>query len=278
MAGGMEAQLNEAARKAGGELAPAVHAKVLELASTKLHARRQKFVDSLSFKQEGPDTWLIVLDKKARWIDDGMEPHDMIDDLLTKKSGKGKGPQRAADGSTYRVIPFFHGPGKGATTTTPAEATLQQTIKGELRKADNKLTGGKGIPYGKLEHGPNGQPLTGLLHSLDIEHSPRKTESGPGQGWGNIGAVRQGYTGIPFLRGIRIYQKMTKNPDGSSSVKRAVMTFRIVSSKMKGTGRWFHPGLKPVHIFDEAHEWGLKQWDTVILPKIADWIMEQNGR
>ncbi len=270
----VEGLLHEAAKRGARELVPAVHAHILEEANKKLHSRRQAFVNAVSTKQEGEDTWLVVLDKSARWIDDGSEPHEMIDSLLSTKNGRGKGVRRAKDGSAYRVIPFNHGPGKGGTNSTPAEQTLQQTIRAALKQADNKITGEKGIPYGKLERDQNGKPLTGLLHSLDIEHKPVKTHHGPGQGKGPVGAVRQGPTGIPFLQGVRIYQRETKNPNGSSSVKRAVMTFRVVSSKHKGTGRWFHPGNKPVLIFDEAYRWGQQHWETVVLPKIADYVLE----
>lgn len=274
MGQGLEGTLREAARKAGSELAPAVHAHIIEEANKKLHARRQAFIDGVNFKQEGPDTWLITLDSSARWIDDGLEPHEMIDDLLSQRKGKSKGPKTSKDGSRYRVIPFFHGPGKGPTTSTPAEATLQATIKAELKKAPNQLTGGRGIPYAKIENGPNGQPALGLVHSLDVMHAPVKTANGPGQGWGRIGDPRQGATGIPFLQGIRIYQQQVKGPDGKSRVKRAIMTFRTVSSKHKGTGRWFHPGLQPVNIFEEAHAWGVRKWETEILPKISQWVLE----
>lgn len=273
MAAGLEGKLREAAQIAGNELAPAVHAHIVEEANKKLHARRQAFIEGVSFKQEGPDTWLIVLDAKARWIDDGLEPHEMIDDLLSQRSGKAKGPKTSKDGSRYRVIPFFHGPGKGGTSQTPAEASLQATIKSELKKANNQLTGNRGIPYAKIENGADGKPATGLLHSFDITNAPSKTGNGPGQGWGPIGSVRQGATGIPFLQGVRIYQRQVKGADGKPTVKRAIMTFRTVSSKMKGTGRWFHPGLPPAKIFDEAHAWGIRKWENEILPKVCDWVI-----
>jgi hypothetical protein len=270
-----DAVLKQAAKRAGDTLAPAVHAHVLEEANKKLHSRRKKFVDAVSFKQQNDSTWLIILDASARWIDDGTEPHEMIDSLLSKRTSKSQGAKTARDGSKYRIIPFEHGPGKGPGSSTPAEASLQQAIKKELRRAQNNITGEKGIPWGKLEVGKDGKPLTGLLHSLDIRHSPVKTANGPGQGWGPIGGVKQGKTGIPFLQGVRIYQRAVKGADGKERVQRSIMTFRTVSSKHKGTGRWFHPGLEPVHIFDEAHKWGKDKWEKEVLPSIIDWVSKQ---
>lgn len=271
----MDATLKKAAQMAARELVPATHAHILEQANKKLNSRREPFVKAISMKQEGDNTWLIVLDQSARWIDDGQTPHSMVDALLAGKGGKGK-VKIAKDGSAYRVIPFGHGPGKGKTQSTPAEMDLQATIKSALKTAHNRLTGERGIPFAKIERNEDGSPRTGLLHTLNIKRDPIKTHNGPGQGHGPVGAVRQGPTGIPFLQGLRIYQKATVKPDGTSSVKRAITTFRVVSSKHKDQGRWFHPGTAPVHIFDEAHEWAQSHWETVVMPKIAQFVLDNS--
>lgn len=159
--------------------------------------------------------------------------------------------------SRHLSVPFDHGPGKGATSTTPAQQSLIQTIKAEF--------GSRGIPFGKLETGPTGQPLLGTVRRLSIMNAPLKTGTGPGQGWGPIGSVRQGPTGIPFLQGISVMQKGFKDKvTGKESVKKVIMTWRTVSSKMKGTGRWVFPGVPPTHILDEAFAWGLREWENRI--------------
>lgn len=273
-AANLEATVKKAAEMAGNDLAPAIHAHVLEEANKKLHTRRQMFVDAVSFKKENAHTWLIVLDRKAQWIESGQNPHSMIDDLLSDRGGgknphgvKGKGVQVGKDGSRYRSIPFFHGPGKGQTNSTPAEQVLNQAIRKELKT--------RNIPYGKLETDSTGKPKLGLLHSFTGSRgmdTPAKTSEGPGQGQGPMGSPRQGPTGIPFLDSLRIYQRMTKNPDGSQSVKRAIMSFRTVSSKQINSGKWYSPGSKPVNIFAEAFDWGKRHWDEEIAPKLIDYI------
>jgi len=88
-------------------------------------------------------------------------------------------------------------------------------------------------------------------------------------GKGPIGAARMGPTGIPFLQGIRVYQKRVKDDStGHSKVSRGIMTFRVASSKHKGTGRWVHPGLQARNFFDEAADWALEQWEKRIVPDI----------
>ena len=160
--------------------------------------------------------------------------------------------------SRYLVVPFQHN--KGPTQQTQAQRDLTNTVKAEMKR--------RKIPYGGLEKDSSGQPKIGKLHSFDILHAPTKTQDGPGQGHGQIGAVRQGPTGIAFLQGIRVYQKRIKDEKGNSSVQKQVMTFRVASSKHKGTGRWVHPGLQAKRFFEEAEKWALEVWETKIVPEI----------
>jgi hypothetical protein len=94
---------------------------------------------------------------------------------------------------------------------------------------------------------------------------PTKSHDGPGQGHGPIGAVRQGNTGIPFLQGVRVIQKQIA---GTQKFAKNIMTFRVASSKHKGSGKWQHPGLVPRKFFDKAAEWAIEQFLTHIAPRI----------
>lgn len=246
------------------DLTVATHAHIVEKASEKLHSRRQMYIDSLTIKPISDTTWIVNLDAKARWIEDGMEPHNMLDSLL--KSPKAK---TAKDGSKYMVIPFSHGPGKGPTSTTQAQQSLIQTVKAAMKSRD--------IPFGKIERDSGGQAKLGRLHSFNVMDAPLKTANLPGQGQGPIGHVVQGYqqnqmrmgSGIPFLQGVSVYQKLVKGKDGQQNVKRAIMTFRVASSKHREqSGRWEHPGLDAVALFEEAQKWCLDRWEREIAPKV----------
>lgn len=240
-------------KEAGDRLTKMVRAHIVEQAGKKLHTRRQMYIDGLTTLQLDDSTFVVNLDAKVRWIEDGMPAHNMIDDLLKAKSAK-----TAKDGSKYVVVPFQHK--KGPTQMTPAQKTLLDTIKGELKS--------RGIGYGKIEMA-GGKPKLGLLHSFDIKHSPIKTSHGPGQGKGPIGQVMQGPTGIPLLQGVRIYQRNVKNKDGSQSTRRDIMTFRIASSKHKGQGRWDHPGNEAVKLMDEGFDWAKRTWEREIIPQLS---------
>lgn len=242
--------LNEAAR----DLATQTHAHILEEVQSKLHSTRDKYIAGLEFKQVNDSTWVISLDKSAMWIEEGMPEHEMLDNLLSSPKAK-----TAKDGSKYMVVPFDHK--KGPTQQTQAQKSLTDTIKQEMAK--------RKIPYAKVETDANGQPKLGMLHKFDIMKTPLKTHDGPGQGKGPIGQVRQGPTGIPFLQGVRVYQKKVKDQaTGKDKVQRGIMTFRVASSKHKGTGRWVHPGLEAKKFFEEAQDWALQQWVQRIVPDI----------
>ena len=246
--------VDKAMKDAARDLAMQTHAHILEEVQEKLHSTREKYVAALDIHQADEDTWVITLKKDAMWIEEGIPPNkDMLDGLL--KSGKAK---TAKDGSRYMVVPFEHK--KGQTSQTPAQKNLTDTIKAEMKK--------RKIPYGKLETDTSGKPKLGLLHSFDIMKQPIKTAHGAGQGKGAIGDVKQGPTGIPFLQGVRVYQTKVKDKKGKEHVQKSIMTFRIASSKHKGTGRWVHPGLEAKKFFDEAVKWAQKEFEDRIRDQI----------
>lgn len=264
--------ISQLANKATEQLLPAIqngiqtlstqtHLHIAENVNNSLHSSRQKYIDALKWQQVDNNTYLIVLEREAWWIEDGIAPGtEMVDYLLRQANPNSKPPKTARDGSRYRAIPFQHN--KGPTQQTKTQNELKETIRAEMSK--------RGIPYGKIEMGADGTPKLGKLHSFDIKDKPLKTHQGVGQGWGEIGKPKVGATGIPFLQGVNIYQTKVKDKSGRESVQKQIMTFRIVSSKHKGTGRWVHPGFEPKKFLQEGYEWALKEWNDKILPQIME--------
>jgi hypothetical protein len=62
--------------------------------------------------------------------------------------------------------------------------------------------------------------------------------------------------------------------NSKGKVERSVMTFRVASEKMLGSGRWQFPGIEPAHILNDAYEWALKEIDQNIMPMILKEIGE----
>lgn len=251
------------AQQAGNNLVKQTQNHIHEQARKKLHSRLQMFIDGVTTFQEDENTWIINLDASVRWIDEGMEAHNMLDDLLGSKKVK-----RTADGSEYVVIPFKHN--KGPTQQTPAQKTLTDTIKAEMKSA--------GVPYGKIVKNSDGSPKLGLVHKMDITQLPLKAFDGPGQGKGPIGDVMQGPTGIPLLKGVQVYQRKKTDKQGNEVIQRDIMTFRIASSKHRGqAGRWDYPGVPATNIFEEATKWAKDQWEKVISPQLMANIVAKIG-
>ena len=239
-------KVDQALKDAMSQLVQQSHAKFLELVNQNLHSTREKYLAALSSPmQVDKDVWVIELDKSANFIEDGLSKNfDMLKGLLSSPKAK-----TSAKGDKYIAVPFIHN--KGPTASTPAQISLTETIKAEFKK--------RKIPYGKIEKDNLGNPKQGLLHSFSINNAPLKTHEGVGQGHGAIGQPKQGVTGIPFLSGVRVYQKHIVDPKTNKvSTKKAIMTFRMASSKNPDAFK--HPGLDAKDFFQKVSDWALDQW------------------
>jgi hypothetical protein len=252
------------ANRAAEELATMTKHHIEELAAEKLHSRRETYVENLYLSEED-GVHMVVLDASARWVEDGQPAWDMLPSLLA-----GKNSHTAKDGSQYVVVPFKHGgPSQGRAggaqigpaTTSPFQQDLVKAIQSKM-KADK-------IPWSKIEKDQSGQAKLGRLHNFSIMGKPLKTQEGPEMGRGPLGKVRQGNTGIPFLQDVSVHQFK----DDTGKVRRSISTFRIASSKQKGTGKWLHPGNKPMYLFEEAAQWAQEMWEKEIGPKLMAKIM-----
>ena len=191
------------------------YAKAQELAGEKLSVRLKMYKDALHYKEVGPGLWVVELDDKALWIEDGKAAGSMVDDLLRKN------PKISRKGKRYKAIPFD----QADSARTEGNDNLQNIMK--LLKVELKA---RGIPYKKIENNPDGTPKLGKLHKLNID-SPKPTKM----------------ASTNALAGVTIYQSMTAR----GKVRRDIMTFRIVTDDHKREGRWYHPGSQGVKIIDE---------------------------
>ena len=222
-------------------LSAMAHAHVVEEANKKLHSRQEMFTKGLRYQQIDDHTWAIVIPASILWIEDGMEAHSMLPDLLRSPKAK-----VAKDGSRYVVVPFKHSdPGRqrGSSPSSAFAKQLTNQVRTEMRK--------RGIAYQRpIERGADGKPKLGLLHAFDIMNSPQRPH------WTS-----------PALQGVRVYQNLVKDKQGKETVRRDVMTFRVASSKHFGQ-RWEHPGLIKMGFLEEAQRWALDQWSSQMLPEI----------
>lgn len=217
--------------KGVANLAAITHAKVIEMASEELHSSRQEFMDGLGFEEIAPGVWVVSIDEKGLWVEEGLEPNtDMKPGLLAGATKVSK------EGFKYRSIPFDHG--KAPSQLTGYAQGVVSKIKSNLKKA--------GVPYKKIETDPNGSPRTGKLHTFNWDSEK------PGKG------------NTPVLKGVSIYQTVTK----SGNVRRDILTFRTVSGSPASANKWIHPGYAAKKFLDKAETWALNEWESKILPEV----------
>lgn len=227
-------KLKKAIEDAAGNLAAATHAKAVELASNKLsEGMYKKFTDNLSYSKIEDGVWVVTLKADAVWLDDGIPPYSMYDTHL--KSPKAKTSEK---GYKYLTIPFNHS--KSPSSQSAREKQLASQIKDEFKA--------RGIPWKKIETNPDGSPRLGLLHKFNIASDKPSSKAKD-----------------PALKGVSVYQR-----EIGGKTQRDVMTFRVISEKTKGDGRWQHPGKEGSHIFDDVYNWLVSTWDNEILPSLIN--------
>ena len=220
-------------KKAVGSLAAMTHAKTVELANAELKSLSKMYKDGLSFQQLEDNLWVVSLDEKLLWIEEGRKG-GFMEELLNGKSSKTN-----AQGEKYAVIPFEHSKDPSQQSSKAKELTNQ--IRSELKKRD--------IPYrGKLEYNNDGSPKMGLLHKFNIESA----------------RLKEHHKDEP-LKGVAVYQRMNEK---TGKVQRDVMTFRVISEKHREEGKWIHPGRVGDKLMDKAFTWAMNEWEQKILPEV----------
>jgi hypothetical protein len=197
--------------------------------------------------------WVVELDEKAMWLEEGRDITFMGSWLL--KPGA-KGVKTAKDGSLYRAIPFKQTSGMNdAPGAKPAFAEL-------IRKQAKR----QGISLKKIEKDEQGNPKIGVLHKLNMTPTLNQSQA-PGffsRPRSQEEAAQTGlkpHSGIYKLDGAVVVQRK----DAKGKVKKETVVFRVISSKHKAEQRWMYPKVTPANIFPQAYEWALQEWQKVVL-------------
>lgn len=136
-------------------------ARIVEQTSELSSATNRVYMEALSEPEEiSPGVWIISLDPKAFWIEEGIPQNtDMKPGLL-------KGKKKA-------VIPFRYD--RPESRNTPFTQGLVSEIKQKLKK--------EGMSISKIEKNADGSPRTGKLHEFNL--------GGPVPGRGNTPALQR---------------------------------------------------------------------------------------
>lgn len=199
------------------------------------------YSNSLYIENIADNITVVGIREEAFWIENGRK-EGFMEELLTRKSGSEV--KTSKEGHKYRVIPFEH------STSEPKNALPEKTdIANELRG----FLKSKGVPYSKsraLALDDKGSPRIGKIHSFDIK------------------SMREGKKGKKLsenLQGVTVFQDM--NPK-TGKVERSFMTFRVISEKHRGTGKWEHPGRLGEDILQKTFKWLQDEWQQKFLPEL----------
>lgn len=240
-------QIESAVDSIGQQIAVQAYSHAATLASTKLHSTKEPFLQALAIGKEDDGTWLLVLDASAMWIEENSPGGSMLDSLLNSPKAK-----TGKSGEKYLSVPFQQNKPNAATSLTATVANAMSS---------------KGLSLSGIESHANGQPKTGLLHSFDIP-TPK----------GSSSKNLEGPSGIPFLKGVRVYQSQKTDKTGKSKTERFVATFRMASESQRGKGIWDQPSRDGAHIMDETYDWCLGKFSSEWGQAIMDHISQKLGQ
>lgn len=240
-------EMTEKARRSVELLAGTAYDMIAREAQEKLKSTRKLYTDNLNIKKissSGDNTiHAVVLYKPARWIEEGMPAHNMIDDLTS-------GPKSRAykkGGGRWNIIPFEH--------TKPSQQRSEQ----QTRISDHINKELKAMGLNKVIKGRDGKPIMGRAVSLSLLHHPP-------------GVTRKDVWRTPLLSGLTIYQSAKTGKDGeilrtkkgAMKVKKDIFTFRVVSTRQRDSGLWDHPGLEGLKAFETVEKKLDSIWQQMI--------------
>lgn len=246
-------RVNEEVRK----LSMSTHAFVVQYANSKLEGFKRNYFfgkdnENVRWVEIAENMWVVEIDPKAAWIEEGREEVSMATDKWLLKPGKVK---RAKDGSTYRSIPFTHSKPSDQRRNPELAGVLSQ----ELRR--------QGIDLKKVDYEPNGQPKLGIVRKIGFSSAVTQKSSANSMFFSAKrdpkDAQRLGlppYQGAHYLQGAVVTQRM----DNRGKVKRDVVTFRTVSSKHQNEDRWRYPKVEPLNSIPAAYEYANTEWKKIV--------------
>lgn len=240
-------------RSAVENLSISTHAFVVTHAQEKLKGwQRDHFFGengrNVRWTEVAEGFWVVEIDPSVAWIEEGRDPTFMGEWLL-----KGDNVKTAKDGSRYRVIPFTHSRGS---------KIFNQDFVADIKEAAQK----SGFNLKTIDKDADGNPKTGILGKLNFgSNVTTKTDSNSrffSKERGPSVAESLGlktYSGKHYLSDAVVTQRKV-----GKSFKKEVVTFRVISSKHEGEGRWFYPEVQALNSIPAAYDYATREWDKIM--------------
>lgn len=220
-------------------------------------------LDNVRWTALGDDMYVVEIDPKLRWIEEGRPATSMATEQWLLKgpvTERGKpGVHRAKDGSLYRSIPMPQAQGAGKSKNIDQTPALAALVKQALKDYNINLK--------RIERNPDGSPKTGVLHKMDMrDYEPSRSIAGfhskPRTPAEAAATGLKAHEGHFFLEGMAVVQR--PNPASKHGVTREAITFRTVSTKSQAENRWIYPEVPALNSIPAAYEYAKEQWEKIL--------------
>ena len=199
--------------------------KAQELAGQKLHNTRLDYINALHMDETAPGIFVVYLDPKMNWVEDGTPQYNML-----PKLAQGPKSKISKDGFRYSVIPL-----RQSTSSKGSESPKVQDYAADLRNV---------IKTQKFKTvRDNISPITGKRTTVE-----RLIDSDP-----SIPKHLKGLTRV------REFKQGSGRPSSS-----AYLTFRVASERQDASKHWVHPPQRAAAIFKDLERFVDQQLDTII--------------
>lgn len=236
------------------------------------HPNVDKTPRHVRWKKIDNGTWVVEIDEKAKWIEEGRPRTFMGEEWWLLQPGKAK---VAKDGSTYRAIPMTKMKGSKPTFETgllgegPA-SVMSKAIRSAAKEQKISLTAiekdKEGLPIAGPVNPKTGLKGPAILHKLQIKEpeggrqefplfysKERTAEESKATGL-------KPYSGSFHVKGAVVTQREVK----PGKFKKETIVYRIISSKHRNDNRWYYPEVKPFHAIPAAHKYAQESIDLYI--------------
>lgn len=220
------------------DVAAMTYNKAHELASERLNSTRMDFVNALSMREDGT-AWIIELDPKMNWVDDGFGSRPMLPGLA-----QGPASKQTKDGThRYTVIPMRQRTAP-VNPANPKHVEHARALREAIRKGD----------WTEVRRGPDKQ---GGLTVVDrLKKDPRLH---------------------PHMQGlvrVRQFDPSAETESGGLDMSKLISsthtTFRVASESQDPGEMWVHPGVQAANIMRDTAEWAEQQIVRIISEIVFD--------
>lgn len=238
-------------------IAVLTHAFIASKAKSELNSFQQqaylgKNEENLRYSKLGDGIYLIELDAKASFIEDGSPKRFMK--WLLDNNPKAK---TAKDGSRYAHIPFSHAKSNSTKNVNDPKSSFYDIVSKRLKEEN--------IDLNKIERNTDGTPKLGIIHKINTNSiiASEKNRSNFSSPRSQEMAAKIGlkpHSGIHKLENLLVTQRKTK----SGEVVKEAITIRTISSKHETEGRWYYPQIKPFKGMQSGYDYAKSLMDEAV--------------